>query len=245
LAEERDLLAAAYLTIVTAPRLLELKAPHARRIELIPNGVDLAAFQRARAAPRPPATSDLPPATCHLPPAIRIGYSGHVSSRLDLPLLHGIALARPDWTFMFAGSEWEAGCEEELRALKALPNVQFLGLLPVKEVPHFIASCDACVIPYRVNDETRAISSLKLYEYLAAGKPVISARVPASEEYATIVRVADGTVDAWLAQIEAALMDRDNPELVAAREAVAEKNTWEHRVDQIERTLANCAWRLA
>jgi glucose/arabinose dehydrogenase len=48
LAQERELLAEADLTIVTAPRLLELKAPHARRIELIPNGVDLAPFQSAR-----------------------------------------------------------------------------------------------------------------------------------------------------------------------------------------------------
>ncbi len=164
---------------------MELKAPHARRIELVPNGVDAAAFQRALAAPRSPATSDLQPATCHPPSAIRLGYSGHVSSRLDLLLLRKIALARPDWQLAFAGSEWDAGCAEALQALKALPNVQFLGLLPVEEVPSFIVSCDVCLIPYRVNDETRAISSLKLYEYLAAGRPVVSARVPAAEEHAT------------------------------------------------------------
>jgi glycosyltransferase involved in cell wall biosynthesis len=237
LAEERKLLAAADLTIVTAPRLLELKAPHARRIELIPNGVDVAAFQRALASPRPPATSDLQPATCHLQPAIRIGYSGHVSNRLDLPLLREIALARPQWQLIFAGSEWEAGCAEDLTALKALPNVHFSGLLPVEEVPPFILSCDVCLIPYRVNDETRAISSLKLYEYLAAGKPVVSARVPAAEEYAGVVRMADGTVGSWVEQIEAALAERDDPVQVAARQAVAAENTWEQRVARIEAVL--------
>jgi len=239
LAEERDLLAAADLTIVTAPRLLELKALHARRIELVPNGVDLATFQRARATPHPLATSDLPPATCHLSPAIRIGYSGHVSSRLDLSLLREIALARPDWQLLFAGSEWDAGCAEALRTLKALPNVHFLGLLPVEEVPHFIVSCDVCLIPYRVNDETRAISSLKLYEYLAAGKPVVSARVPAAEEHAGLVRMADGTVGSWVVQIEAALAERDDPVQVAARQAVAGENTWEERVMRIESLLAD------
>jgi glycosyltransferase involved in cell wall biosynthesis len=239
LAEERELLAAADLTIVTAPRLLELKAPHARRIELIPNGVDAVAFQRALTAPRPPVISDLPPATCNLPPAIRLGYSGHVSRRLDLPLLREIALARPDWQLLFAGSEWDAGCAEELPALKALPNVHFLGLLPVEEVPSFIVSCDVCLIPYRVNDETRAISSLKLYEYLAAGKPVVSARVPAAEEHAALVRIADGTVGSWVEQIEAALAERDDPVQVAARQAVAGENTWEERVERIESLLAD------
>ncbi len=231
LAEERDLLAAADLTIVTAPRLLELKAPHARRIELVPNGVDLAAFQRAASA--------FPPATCNLPRATppRIGYSGHISARLDLPLLRELAMARPDWRLVFAGSEWDAGCAQELQALKALPNVHFLGLLPVEEVPSFIAGCDVCLIPYRVNDETRAISSLKLYEYLAAGNPVVSARVPAAEEHAAVVRMAEATVESWVGQIEAALLERNDPQLAAARQAVAGENTWERRVEQIEALL--------
>ena len=231
LAEERDLLAAADLVIVTAPRLLEIKAPLARHIELVANGVDLAAFQRALDAPAAPATRP------------RLGYSGHVSNRLDLPLLREIALARPDWELVFAGSEWGAGCEEELQALKALPNVHFLGLLPVEEVPYFIAGCDVCLIPYRVNDETRAISSLKLYEYLAAGRPVVSAPVPAAEEHAAVVRMAEGHAPSWLEQIEAALRERDNPAQVAARQAVAAENTWDRRVGQIEALLASLAPR--
>lgn len=235
LAQERDLLAAADLTIVTAPRLLEIKGPLARRIELVPNGVDLAAFQQAASA-SPPATGNLPPAT---PP--RLGYSGHVSNRLDLPLLREIALARPDWMLVFAGSEWAAGCEEALQALQALPNVHFLGLLSVEEVPRFIAGCDVCLIPYRVNDETRAISSLKLYEYLAAGRPVVSAGVPAAEEHAAVVRLADGNVPSWLEQIEAALQERGDPAQIAARQAVAAENTWDQRVGQIEALLASLA----
>lgn len=224
---ERDLLAAADLTIVTAPRLLEIKGPDARRIELVPNGVDLAVFQQAAAAaaPRRPGAPPL------------LGYSGHVSNRLDLALLTQLALARPDWQLAFAGSQWDAGCAAELRQLQGLPNVRFLGLLPMAEVPGFIASCDVCLIPYRVNDETRAISSLKLYEYLAAGKPVVSARVPAAEEHAGQVRLAEATVGAWVQQIEEALAQRGDAAQAAARQAVAQANTWEERVARIEALL--------
>ncbi|MBE2235827.1 MAG: glycosyltransferase [Anaerolinea sp.] len=229
LAEEQELLAAADLTIVTAPRLLELKAPHARRIELAPNGVDAQAFQHAAATAIPRGLAAPP----------RLGYSGHVSSRLDLALLIQLARARPDWQLAFAGSEWDAGCAAELRSLKALPNVQFLGLLPVEEVPAFIAGCDVCLIPYRVNDETRAISSLKLYEYLAAGRPVVSARVPAAEEHAAVVRLADATVASWMQQIEGALAEGDDATQAAARQAVAQANTWEQRVARIEALLAD------
>ncbi|MCB9141594.1 MAG: glycosyltransferase [Anaerolineales bacterium] len=232
--DERDLLAAADLTIVTAPRLLELKRTYARRIELVPNGVDFEAFQRAAANPRKL------PQLQHLADQFPlIGYSGHISSRLDLPLLREIALARPNWQFVFAGSEDPRGCEAELTALKAQPNVHFLGVLPVEDVPHFIAACDVCLIPYRVNDETRAISSLKLYEYLAAGKPVVSARVPAAVEYADVVEIADGTVDSWLLSLASALGSQQDGEAATARQTVALANTWDARVQQIETLMAD------
>ncbi len=120
-------------------------------------------------------------------------------------MLHALAVARPAWQFVFAGSVSDAGCVDELAALRALPNVHFHGLLPVEQVPQFTARCDVGLIPYRVNDETRAISSLKLYEFLAAGKPVVSARVPAAEEHADVVFIADSSVEAWITAIEAGL----------------------------------------
>ena len=162
-----------------------------------------------------------------------LGYSGHTSSRLDLPLLHALAVARPAWQFVFAGSVSDAGCVDELAALRALPNVHFLGLLPVEQVPQFTAACDVGLIPYRVNDETRAISSLKLYEFLAAGKPVVSARVPAAEEHADIVFVVNSSVEAWIAGIEAALASNGDSSAAAARQRVAAANTWDDRVEQI------------
>ena len=117
-------------------------------------------------------------------------------------------------------------------------NVHFLGVLPVEDVPHFIAACGVCLIPYRVNDETRAISSLKLYEYLAAGKPVVSARVPAAEEHDDVVRIAEATFDSWLGQLEIALTERTIRPQIEARQAVASSNTWEERVGRIETLLA-------
>ena len=218
---ERELLAAADLTIVTAPRLIDLKGPAAKNIAWVPNGVDYRAFQQAVPLPLPATAGPI------------LGYSGHISSRLDLPLLHALAVSRPAWQFIFAGSVSDAGCVDELAALRALPNVHFLGLLPVEQVPQFTAACDVGLIPYRVNDETRAISSLKLYEFLAAGKPIVSARVPAAEEHADIVFVVNSSVEAWILGIEAALASNGDPTAAAGRQCVAAANTWEERVEQI------------
>ena len=220
-AAECELLAAADLTIVTAPRLLELKGPAAKNIAWVPNGVDYRAFQQAVPLPLPTTAGPI------------LGYSGHTSSRLDLPLVHALAVARPSWQFVFAGSVSDAGCIDQLAALRVLPNVHFLGLLPVEQVPQFTAACDVGLIPYRVNDETRAISSLKLYEFLAAGKPVVSARVPAAEEHADIVFVVNSSVEAWIAGIDSTLVSRGDSSAAEARQRVAAANTWEDRVEQI------------
>ena len=183
--------------------------------------MDYRAFQQAIAFPLPSTAGPI------------LGYSGHTSNRLDLPLLHALAVARPAWQFVFAGSVSDVGCVDELAALRALPNVHFHGLLPVEQVPQFTARCDVGLIPYRVNDETRAISSLKLYEFLAAGKPVVSARVPAAEEHADVVFIADSSVEAWITAIEAGLASGGDSAATAARQRVAAANTWEERVERI------------
>ena len=230
LAAERDLLAQADLTITTAPRLLALKRPYARRIVLVPNAVDYSAFIAALADPKPPTFLST------LPRPI-LGYSGHISGRLDLELLGQLAAVRSRWQFVFAGSQWDAGCAAELAALKAMPNTHYLGQLPVDQVPHFIGACDVCLIPYRIDAETEAISSLKLYEYLAAGKPVVSAGVPAAQEHAAVVYLAESTPESWIARIEDALAGAEDPALIQARQAVAAANTWEDRVAQISQLL--------
>ncbi|MEA3337262.1 MAG: glycosyltransferase [Chloroflexota bacterium] len=230
-AAERELLAAADLTIVTSARLMLLKSAEAKRIELVPNAVDYPAFQRV-------LTDSRPPAGMQGIPYPRLGYSGHVSSRLDLSLLRQVGLARPEWQLVFAGSQWDSDCTEALAALKALPNVHFLGQLPVEKVPRFIAACDVCLIPYRVNDETRAISSLKLYEYLAAGRPVVSAAVPAAEEHGDVVLIAAANGQSWIDAIDRALATVDDPDLIAARRQIAAANTWDDRVEQIEEIVA-------
>jgi len=118
-----------------------------------------------------------------------------------------------------------AACEE----LRRLPNVYFLGQAPVADVPRYMAACQVCLLPYKINERTRNISSLKLYEYLACGKPVVSTDVPAAHEVGDVVRVAAS--DGFVAAIAAALTDE--PSAVAARRRVAAANTWDQRVEQI------------
>jgi glycosyltransferase involved in cell wall biosynthesis len=205
--------------------LLEAKRHLNPHTVLVPNGADFAAFEKARHSAAPP-----PEDIAKLRRPI-IGYSGHISLRLDLPLLAEITRRRPEWSLVLVGSVWEEGCQEELDALRALPNIHFLGQKTPEQVPHYIYAFDVGLIPYRQGEEARNINPIKLYEYLAAGRPVVTIDIPALDGFRHVVRIAD-SVATFVAQVEAALHE-DDPDLKEERRRLAAENTWEQRVEKI------------
>lgn len=236
-ADEKRLLREADLVIVTSPRLQETKHPIARSIALVPNGVDYEAF--ANASLRASEPLDVQPI-----PRPRLGYVGHISSRLDLDLLIAVAKARPDQSLVLVGSVWEGGCEEEMAALRSLPNVHILPPREGTAVPACAASFDVGLIPYRLSEEAESISPLKMYEYLAAGLPVVSSDIPAARQVSHLVRLAHGT-EGWIEEIDAALAERDDATKVTARQALAQANDWSLRLEalssEIEQALSEKA----
>jgi glycosyltransferase involved in cell wall biosynthesis len=92
--------------------------------------------------------------------------------------------------------------------LDPLPNVHFLGFQPVEVIPGYCKGFDVCMIPYMLNDFTRSIMPLKIVEYLATGKPVVSTPLPAAVELNDVIRVGD-TADQWERHIEEALDEGD------------------------------------
>jgi glycosyltransferase involved in cell wall biosynthesis len=120
-----------------------------------------------------------------------------------------------------------------LETLRRQPNVHFLSRVAVPDVPRYMAACRVCLLPYKVNERTRNISSLKMYEYLACGKPVVSTDVPAAHEVGDAVRIAAGSD--FVLSIEQALSD--GPAEAEQRRCIAAANTWEQRVESISAIL--------
>jgi glycosyltransferase involved in cell wall biosynthesis len=110
-------------------------------------------------------------------------------------------------------------------------------------MPGIIAGWDVGLIPYRVSEETRHASPLKLYEYLAAGLPVVTADVPAVRPFAGLVEiVADphrgtGGLEETVAAIERGLA-ADSPAARAARRAAVREHSWDARVESLSEMLA-------
>lgn len=228
---EQQLARRADLVFVTSPTLLERKRGLNARTFLIPNAVDYQAF--AAVLNDPNAT---PVDMVDIPKPIA-GYIGAINEKIDMALLARVARTYTDWSLVLVGpvAIKDEGSRQALHVLQALPNVHFLGRKAVEEVPRYIAACDVCLLPYRINEWTKNIDSLKLYEYLACAKPVVATDVPAAQRFSHVVMVAANELE-FISGIKLA-WEENSPALQAERQRIAAQNTWEQRVKELSSAI--------
>jgi len=224
---EAQLARVADLVFVSSPTLLESKRSLNEHMLWVANAVDFDTFASAAVG-----RDGLPPDLANLPSPI-MGYVGAINEKVDLSLLVSLAATFPAWSLVLAGPVRvsDSGNRSALEVLQGMPNVHFLGQKDVTLVPKYISAFDVCLLPYRINEWTRHIDSLKLYEYLACGKPVVATNVPAAQRFSDVVSVAESSA-AFVAAVRDGLRG-DDAELQAKRRGVAAQNTWERRIDAI------------
>ncbi len=163
----------------------------------------------------------------------RIGFVGYIKKQIDLELLLGIARKRKDWSIVLVGpiSEIHTEIKEYVELLRLEDNVYFLGGKKHEELPGYIKEMDVCLMCYRNTAYTNYIFPLKLHEYLACGRPIVSTCLKNLKEFKEVLRFAD-TRDDWIEKIEECLKD-NSFELEQKRIAVARENSWDERVKEI------------
>jgi glycosyltransferase involved in cell wall biosynthesis len=120
--------------------------------------------------------------------------------------------------------------------------VRLVGTQPYETLPTWAKAFDVCIIPYRLNRQVANANPLKLREYLATGKPVVSVRNPEIDKFSQWVRIVDGR-EAFLEAIEIELRE-DSPEAQAQRVAAVADQTWDRRVaDVLDEVTAELARR--
>jgi glycosyltransferase involved in cell wall biosynthesis len=160
-----------------------------------------------------------------------VGYVGSVSAtRVDLDVFPEQARRFPGLSVVVVGAMDEAA-QAYFDAVR-LPNLHVLGPRPYAEMPHYVKYFDVALIPYRLTAFNLACNPLKLYEYLALGKAVVSTPLPAVRAFGEDVWIA-ATADDTTRAIAAALAD-NAPERVARRIAIAR----EHDTERLARELA-------
>lgn len=225
---EEQLVRKSNLVICTSKQLYEEKKQLNEKTYFVPNAADITHSSKA-------LSQDL---AVH--ESIRelkkpiIGYFGNIERRFDFDLLKEVVEAHRDKSFVFAGPvspefipDW----------FYNTPNVHLVGRLPYQAMPALFKGFDVALIPFKKDDVSRTIFPLKLFEYLGAGKPVVSTRFNPDLEDFTHGTVAFCDDAASFSQaIDQALL-HNGTQQVEERIAVAQENTWEKRVQEISRLI--------
>jgi len=175
---ERRLLGLSDVVIASSPELVEKLRGLGVDAALVKNAADTSFFTRTRGPGR------IHPAIRNIPKP-RIGFMGYVADHLDLDLMAYLAEQRPLWSLVLAGRR---GVRDHPLFHRA--NVFYIGEIPYDELPDLLRGIDVCLVPFIVNPLTDAADTIKLYEYLAAGKPVVSTGISQARQFSRFVSVA-------------------------------------------------------
>jgi teichuronic acid biosynthesis glycosyltransferase TuaH len=163
-----------------------------------------------------------------------IGYCGSLTStRLDLELIHFIAVQKPDWNIVLVGPE-----DNRFKAsvLHQQPNIHFLGSKDAKKLPHYIHTFDVCINPQLLNQMTIGNYPRKVDEYLAAGKPVVATKTEAMEMFGDNVYLCDNKEE-YIQYIQKALDEPQKEIRINARREMAKSHTWAASVKELYQSI--------
>lgn len=167
----------------------------------------------------------------------RFGFSGAAYEWLDFQLLEELAVTRPQWQFVMIGP-----CQHGLKLPQAA-NIHWLGTKEYKLLPWYLQQLDVMIIPFLRNQTTEHANPIKLWEYLAAGKPVVSTKLPEVPQLENLVWLS-ADCNEFRANCQQALNLLNDPgqrlEIVKRSQTIARENSWEQRCAEIRKILHEC-----
>ncbi|MBY5549074.1 UDP-galactopyranose mutase [Rhizobium leguminosarum] len=230
---EQALMASADVVFTGGLSLYEARRDQHDNIHPFPSGVDTHHFHAARCSlPVPADQADIPQP--------RLGYYGVIDERLDLDLVSSVASARPDLSFVFLGPIVKISPDTLPRGA----NIHYLGQKAYADLPAYLSSWQAALMPFALNEATRFISPTKTPEYLAAGRPVVGTQiVDVVRGYSDVpgVFLANGT-EAFAEACDAALLlSCSDPAWLEAVDGVLAQSSWDSTFCRMSALLERAA----
>jgi len=173
---------------------------------------------------------------CHAPAEIYrdvsgrrvIGYYGAIAEWFDLDLVAAVARAFPNELILLVGADTIGAA----RQLKGIANIEFVGEVPYAKLPYYLHAFDVCLLPFKVIPLTLATNPVKAYEYLAAGKSLVTVDLPEMSQFDGLVSVGK-TENDFIAAVHRELHGAVTVEARKGRADFAAQQTWAHRTAEI------------
>jgi glycosyltransferase involved in cell wall biosynthesis len=228
IAQHEELLRIAEVVSVTAERLYARIRQIRPDAVLCPNGVHYDHFALGAAPPMP---SDLKALVASDKPIV--GYYGALAKWLDYALIKSVAKQCPHYQFVFIGPDYDGSFKEQ--NLTETENLHWLGEKKYEELPGYVHYFNVATIPFVINEITQCASPIKLFEYLAAGKPIVATDLPECRKYRGVLLARNNTE--FVAQLDTAIKVSDDPEYRKILAEEARANAWRSRFELIESQL--------
>lgn len=199
--------------------LKKVQVDKCSRIFTAENGVAYDLFSRDL-----PAVKTLPENFC----GTVLGYIGGIKPKLDFELIKQAAVKKRDWLFLFVGPDG-TGHDPAFRRLLYERNVLWLGRVAPADVPEYMKLVDVGIMPYKPSPYNQAVFPLKLFEFLAAGKPAVGVHLPSTQKYSeegVYASLNTDDPDSFVQACEQMEALKNHEDLVAKRRDSARAKDW-------------------
>lgn len=234
-AAENWLLSQATVVFANSSALTDEHRGANANIHVVPCGCDTSLFQADKKLAKPKELAKIAPPI--------IGLVGHLDHRLDFSLIKRVIENNPKFSFVFIGPETAYTPYEKRRVgkglgqLKKLPNTYFLGKKPKERLPSFIQWFNLGIVPYDSKIPFVAKSNpMKVYEYLAMGKPVVAIPIESLVELdRQVITLTDSAKE--FSQAVSSFLNEWSEQKARLARRIAESHSWESKVGAMEKVL--------
>jgi glycosyltransferase involved in cell wall biosynthesis len=217
---DRKLKISADLTVFVNNNLFEEEAGQCRKAVYLDHGVDYDMFAGAEQDPQKP--EDIANITGPI-----VGFFGGIDDHTsDIGFVERVVDFLSEMSFVFVGK-----VSSDCSRLAPRKNVLMLGQKPYERIPHYGKCFDVAIMPWQQNRWIEACNPIKLKEYLALGKPVVSTPFTELQKYLDVVYVANTPED--FAQCIVKALNENSPERIAARRKKVEASTWDNKAQLV------------
>ncbi|MCY2052217.1 glycosyltransferase, partial [Klebsiella pneumoniae] len=193
---EEDLVRRVNITFVTSPTLLKTRKVWSNNVYYFSNVADYEHFNIAK-----DESLGIPDDMRDIKKPV-LGFIGAISGyKVNFPLLAAIADAHPEWSIVLIGDIGEGDPSTDAKLLNDKVNIHIIGARPYKQLPAYLKAMDVALLPNNINEYTASMFPMKFFEYLSAGKNVVSVDLVSIKEFSGCVKIASSSED-FIAAIE-------------------------------------------
>ncbi|MCX7836688.1 MAG: glycosyltransferase, partial [candidate division WOR-3 bacterium] len=152
---------------------------------------------------------------------------------IDFDLIEKCLQKFPKATFLFVGPY-----KEDIKKLLQYKNLFLLGPRPYSLIPYYIDFFDVCILPFKKDEVAYKSDPIKIYEYLALGKPVVSTPIGTSDENLNELVYFSQNDEEFIININKALKENNSSLKEKRKKYIFKNHTWEKRAETFIKTIS-------